>query len=100
MFARLAAAAGTTQLSVTLAEPSDLPGAERVMREVLDSDLGGYRPQWHRELDDLEAAYLHRPRSALLVARHDGESLLVFGTAPREQLELVASSLTTAEVSH
>jgi GNAT superfamily N-acetyltransferase len=87
MFARLAAAAGTTQLSVTLAEPSDLPEAERVMRGVLDSDLGGYRPQWHHDLDDLTTAYLRRPRSALLVARHDGEML---GTAAVRPCDLAS----------
>ncbi|HET6482163.1 MAG TPA: GNAT family N-acetyltransferase [Actinoplanes sp.] len=48
------------------------------MREVLRTDLGGYRPQWHRDLDDLEAAYLRRPGCALLVAR---DATGVVGTA-------------------
>jgi GNAT superfamily N-acetyltransferase len=82
-----AATAGAAQLSVTLAGPADLPDAERVMREVLDSDLGGYRPQWHQDLDDLEAAYLRRPRSALLVARLEGEAL---GTAAVRPCELAS----------
>ena len=75
MFAPQTAAARTAQLSVTLAGPPDLPEAERVMRGVLESDLGGYRQQWHRDLDDLETAYLRRPGAALLVARHGGELL-------------------------
>jgi GNAT superfamily N-acetyltransferase len=79
------ATAGPAQLSVTLAEPPDLADAERVMREVLATDLGGYRPQWHKDLDDLEAAYLRRPRSALLVARADGQLL---GTAAVRPCEL------------
>jgi GNAT superfamily N-acetyltransferase len=87
MFAPQADTVGTAQLSVTLAEPPDLPGAGRVMREVLDSDLGGYRPQWHRDLDNLEAAYLRPPRSVLLVARLGGELL---GTAAVRPCELAS----------
>jgi GNAT superfamily N-acetyltransferase len=87
MLGSQAAAAGPAQLSVTLAGPADLPDAERVMREVLASDLGGYRPQWHHDLDNLEAAYLRRPRSALLVARLGGEML---GTAAVRPCELAS----------
>ena len=87
MSAPQAAAVGTAQLSVTLAEPPDLPDAERVMREVLETDLGGYRPKWHRDLDDLQAAYLRRPRAALLVARLGGELL---GTAAVRPCELAS----------
>ena len=47
----------------------------------------GYRPQWHQDLDNLEAAYLRRPRSALLVARHGGELL---GTAAVRPCELAS----------
>ncbi len=79
-----AATVGTAELSVTLAEPPDLPEAERVMREVLDSDLGGYRPQWHRDLDSLDDAYLRRPGSALLVARYKDELLGTAGVRPCE----------------
>jgi GNAT superfamily N-acetyltransferase len=60
----------SSDLAVTLAAPEDLGEAEAVMREVLRADLGGYRPQWHRDLDDLEAAYLSRPGCALVVARN------------------------------
>jgi GNAT superfamily N-acetyltransferase len=87
MLAPQAATVATAQLSVTLAGPGDLPDAERVMREVLESDLGGYRAQWHQDLDDLEAAYLRRPRSALLVARIGGELL---GTAAVRPCELAS----------
>jgi GNAT superfamily N-acetyltransferase len=87
MLAAQAATAGTAQLSVTLAELGDLPEAGRVMREVLESDLGGYRPRWHRDLDDLEAAYLRRPGSALLVGRHEGKLL---GTAAVRPCELAS----------
>jgi GNAT superfamily N-acetyltransferase len=65
-------------LIVKLAAPGDLVEAEAVMRDVLRADLGGYRPQWHRDLDDLEAAYLRRPGCALVVAR---DAAGVVGTA-------------------
>jgi GNAT superfamily N-acetyltransferase len=84
MSASKAATVGTAPLSVTLAGPPDLADAERVMREVLESDLGGYRAQWHRDLDDLDAAYLRRPRSALLVARQEGEMLATAAVRPCE----------------
>ena len=63
---------------VTLAGESDLEGAERLMRQVLEEDLGGYRREWHRDVDDLSGAYLTAPRAALFVARLGGE---VVGTA-------------------
>jgi GNAT superfamily N-acetyltransferase len=87
MCASQAATAGAGQLSVTFAVPQDLPDAGRVMREVLENDLGGYCPQWHRDLDNLEAAYLRRPRSALLMARLGGELL---GTAAVRPCELAS----------
>ncbi len=87
MSALPAASVSTTQLSVTLAESRDLPLAEQVMREVLDSDLGGYRSRWHRDLDDLQGAYLSSPRSALFVARYDGELL---GTAAVRPCDLAS----------
>ncbi|MGL5864998.1 MAG: GNAT family N-acetyltransferase [Dermatophilaceae bacterium] len=59
-------------LSVVLAGRSDLAEAEQLMREVLDTDLGGYREAWHGDVDDLAAAYLRPTRSALFVARLDG----------------------------
>ncbi|BCJ50392.1 N-acetyltransferase [Actinoplanes sp. NBRC 14428] len=59
----------SSDLIVGPAAPADLLEAEAVMREVLRTDLGGYREQWHRDLDDLEAAYLRRPGCVLLVAR-------------------------------
>ena len=67
----------SSDLIVAPAVPADLVEAEAVMREVLRTDLGGYRAQWHRDLDDLEAAYL-RPGCVLVVAR-DGDGIV--GTA-------------------
>lgn len=65
-------------LQVRLARRSDLDRAQAVMRRVLASDLGGFQPQWHTDLDDLAAAYLAPPRNALFVAEID-ETLV--GTA-------------------
>ncbi|MDG4803743.1 GNAT family N-acetyltransferase [Micromonospora sp. WMMD980] len=58
-----------SDLVVTPAAPADLQAAEAIMREVLHTDLGGYLPQWHHDIDDLEATYLRTPGSVLLVAR-------------------------------
>ncbi|MEV6598665.1 GNAT family N-acetyltransferase [Actinoplanes sp. NPDC051346] len=66
-----------SELVVALAAPADLVEAEAVMREVLRADLGGYRAQWHRDLDNLEAAYLRRG-CALIVARDESG---ILGTA-------------------
>ncbi|HEY6794090.1 MAG TPA: GNAT family N-acetyltransferase [Kineosporiaceae bacterium] len=74
-------------LIVTQAGPEDRADAERVMREVLDSDLGGYRPEWHSDLDHLSATYLERSRSTLLVARHGSE---VLGTAAVRPCQLAS----------
>ncbi|MFI5496772.1 GNAT family N-acetyltransferase [Actinoplanes sp. NPDC051859] len=65
-------------LTVAVATPADLAEAGTVMRAVLHADLGGYRPQWHSDLDDLEAAYLRRPGCVLVVARDESG---IVGTA-------------------
>jgi GNAT superfamily N-acetyltransferase len=57
------------------------------MRSVLAADLGGYDPRWHQDLDRLAAEYLDPVRSALLVARCDGE---VLGTAAVRPCELAS----------
>ncbi len=59
-------------VTVTPAGESDLRDAEGVMRDVLERDLGGYRREWHGDVDDLGAAYLGPARSALFLARVEG----------------------------
>lgn len=63
----------------TAAQPAHLPGSVdgSVSRWSVWTDNGG---------------------DTALVARHDGETLMVFGTATRAQLEQLASNLTTAKV--
>ena len=56
-------------LVVAPAVPADLAEAAAVMHDVLRTDLGGYHPQWHRDIDDLGSAYLGTPGCVLLVAR-------------------------------
>jgi GNAT superfamily N-acetyltransferase len=69
---------------VRLATIEDLDGARRVMLDTFYYDLGyGYRPEWHRDVIDLEQTYLRRPRHALFVAVHDGQ--VVGTTAVRAQ---------------
>jgi len=67
-----------TGLQVGRAQEADLDAARGVMRRVLEEDLGGYRAQWHQDVDDPGTAYLHRPGAALFVARLDGRAV---GTA-------------------
>jgi GNAT superfamily N-acetyltransferase len=76
-----------SDLVVSPADLADLGEAEAVMRDVLRSDLGGYRPQWHRDIDDLEATYLRGPRCVLVVAR---DSTGVVGTAAVRPCELAS----------
>ena len=65
-------------VTVSQAGEDDVTAARRVMRRVVEEDLGGYEPRWHRDVDDPAAAYLRPGRSALFLARLDGE---VVGTA-------------------
>jgi GNAT superfamily N-acetyltransferase len=65
-------------LLVDRASARDLLEAEALMREVLESDLGGYVPRWHADLDDLAAAYFGDPRRSLFIARIEGK---LVGTA-------------------
>ncbi len=56
-------------ISVARAREEDAAEAGRLMRRVLAEDLGGYRRQWHGDVDDPAAAYVRADRSALFVAR-------------------------------
>lgn len=76
---RTVATAPRTGLVAGRARPEDLAEASTIMREVLEDDLGGYQSRWHRDLDDLRAAYLDRPGWALFVARDSAGNMV--GTA-------------------
>lgn len=50
----------------------DLPAAEALMRRTVEEDFGtAYDPAYHRDIADLEGAYLEPPRHTLLVATDD-----------------------------
>lgn len=62
----------------------DLDGARSVMLDTFYHDLGyGYRPEWHRDVIELEEVYLRQARHALFVAVHGGQ--VVGTTAVRAQ---------------
>ncbi|MGI5201367.1 GNAT family N-acetyltransferase [Spirillospora sp. CA-108201] len=62
----------------------NLDGARSLMLDTFYHDLGyGYRPEWHRDVIELEETYLRTPRHALFVAVHDGQ--VVGTTAVRAQ---------------
>jgi Protein of unknown function (DUF4245) len=71
------------QLLTTYVDPSPSSGTSATVS-------GGVVPRWDTWTD--------AGGDTALVARRDGESLMVFGTAPQEQLEELASSLTTRRV--
>ncbi|MFV2118533.1 GNAT family N-acetyltransferase [Streptomyces sp. Act-28] len=54
---------------IRTATPDDLDAARAVMLDTLYHDFKtGYVPHWHRDIIDLEGAYLRPPRHTLLVA--------------------------------
>jgi GNAT superfamily N-acetyltransferase len=68
-------------LTVRPALLADVPAAQALMMRVLHEDLGyGFRPEWHGDLADLEAAYLRTPGQALFLA-HDADGALLGTTA-------------------
>lgn len=58
--------------TVRHARVEDLPGAQAVIRRVLQEDLGiGHTPMWHWDVDHPQPVYLENPRHALFVAIDD-----------------------------
>lgn len=66
--------------TVRRAQPRDLPGARDVLLRVVELDMGGFNPVNHRDVYDLQGAYLDNPRHGLWVAVDD-EAGEVLGTA-------------------
>ncbi|MGL4174170.1 MAG: GNAT family N-acetyltransferase [Actinomycetota bacterium] len=60
---------GDQEFTVIAANDADLPEALTMMRDVLDKNLGGYRQEWHRDLDNLGSTYLNQNDHQLLIAR-------------------------------
>jgi GNAT superfamily N-acetyltransferase len=69
--------ATSATLTVRPATSADVPAARALMMRVLEEDLGyGFRPEWHGDLADLEAAYLRTPGQALFLASDADGTLL------------------------
>ncbi len=67
--------------TVRHARIEDLPGAQAVVRRVLQEDLGiGHTPMWHWDVDHPQKVYLDNPRHALFVAVDDATTEVI-GTA-------------------
>ncbi|MFD6189884.1 GNAT family N-acetyltransferase [Streptomyces sp. NPDC060275] len=64
-----------TDYTIRTATLADLDAARAVMLDTVYRDFGtGYVPRWHRDVVDLEGAYLRSERHTLLVAvAADGE---------------------------
>ncbi|MGV9896334.1 GNAT family N-acetyltransferase, partial [Streptomyces tendae] len=59
----------TTDYTIRPATPADLDAARAVMLDTVYRDFGtGYVPRWHRDVIDLEGAYLRSERHTLIVA--------------------------------
>jgi ribosomal protein S18 acetylase RimI-like enzyme len=57
---------------------ADLPAAKALMRRTVEEDFGTpYDPGYHRDIDDLVAAYLEPPRHTLFVAVDDATGEIV-----------------------
>lgn len=82
-------------VTVALAEEQDAAGAARVMRRVLEQDLGGYQARWHTDVDDPGEAYVRAPRSALFVARMAD---LLSGDGRRDDPDAAGAVVGTAAV--
>ena len=64
--------------SIREAIPADLPAAKALMTHTVEEDFGTpYDPAYHRDIDDLAAAYLDPPRHALFVAVDDGSGEVI-----------------------
>jgi GNAT superfamily N-acetyltransferase len=72
-----------------LADERDVEDARRLMRRVLEEDLGGYQARWHTDVDDPAGAYVRGERSALFVARL-AEGGPTVGTAAVRRCQLQA----------
>lgn len=63
---------------IRTATPDDLDGARRVMLDTVYRDFGtGYVPRWHRDIIDLEGAYVAPDRHTLLVAVDEQDGAVV-----------------------
>ncbi|GHF24966.1 GNAT family N-acetyltransferase [Streptomyces fumanus] len=91
--------------SIRPAGPDDLDAARAVMLDTVYRDFGtGYVPRWHRDIIDLDGAYLAPPRHTLLVAVDAGGEVVGTGALdsrgpahppnPREVAERYPSGVT------
>ncbi|WP_419993280.1 GNAT family N-acetyltransferase [Streptomyces boninensis] len=63
---------------IRTAVPGDLDAARAVMLDTVYRDFGtGYVPRWHRDIIDLEGAYLRDPRHTLLIAEDERDGSVV-----------------------
>ncbi|NGO15661.1 GNAT family N-acetyltransferase, partial [Streptomyces sp. HC44] len=63
---------------IRLATSDDLDGARSVMLDTVYRDFGtGYVPHWHRDIVDLDHAYVTPARHTLLVAVDEQDGTVV-----------------------
>jgi len=55
--------------------PADVPAARDLMIRIFEQDFGyGYRPEFHGDVDQMQATYIDNPRNILYVAVDDDTS--------------------------
>jgi MFS family permease/GNAT superfamily N-acetyltransferase len=65
-------------ITIRAAGPADLPAAAALMRQTVEEDFETpYHPSYHRDIADLEAAYLGPPRHTLFIAIDDASGAVV-----------------------
>jgi sarcosine oxidase, subunit beta len=69
------------RFSVREATAADVSAARALMLRVFEEDFGyGYKPEFHADVDDMQAVYIDHPRHTLIVAVDDDTGEVV-GTA-------------------
>lgn len=70
-----------SDFTVRAARVADIPAVRALMVRTFDLDFGyGYRPEYHADVDQMQAVYLDHPRHALFVAVDDATGAIA-GTA-------------------
>jgi GNAT superfamily N-acetyltransferase len=63
-------------------EPADFPTVrEHVLRVTVEDLRSEYRPEWHWDIDDMQAVYVDNPRQALFVAIDEASGEIVGTTS-------------------
>lgn len=64
--------------------PADVSAARDLMIRIFEQDFGyGYRPEFHGDVDQMQATYIDNPRNALFVAVDDASGAIAASAGVR-----------------